>query len=197
MPRRKNRPKRARIQSEPANGVHEGQAVGPCRLRGACDLGDVRHRRRELRPERLARREPCCGDDLGSALGGGFDVWTRHVQLDCADDLVIVEAGTDLGVVVDLEAADRDPHGHAELFEPRQVPGDEPVDARVREADRVEHADVGLGNPDRGVALTWQWRHRLGHEGVEAARHIGRSQRVEAAGGVKQHREPALRCRGA
>ena len=57
----------------------------------------------------------------------------------------------------------------------------------VLEADRVEHPGLGLGDPDRAVALAGKRRHRLRHEGVERAGHLGRLERVQAAGGVEDH----------
>jgi hypothetical protein len=51
------------------------------------------------------------------------------------------------------ETADGNPHRHAELSKLRQGLRDERIAARIRETDRVEHADVGLGDAHWGVAL--------------------------------------------
>ena len=85
------------------------------------------------------------------------------------------------------EAADGDPERQPELAQTRQRLGEEAVAPRVGEPDRVQHPDVGLGDPDGRVPAARQRRHGLRHEGVELPRRLGRGQRVEAAAGVKQH----------
>ncbi len=90
------------------------------------------------------------------------------------------------------EAAHGHPDRNAELAERRQHVGEKQVTAGVREADRVEHAVVGLGEPHGRVSLARQRRDRLRDEGVELPRRFRRGQPVEAAGGVEQHLRATL-----
>ena len=181
MPRAERRAQGPRIELQPADRVHEREPVGARRLRGLRNLAAVRNCRRQLGPERLARREARSGDDLRCALGRRLDVRTGDVELDCAHTRVVVEARAKVGVIVSLEPADRHPQRYAELLEPRQHPRQEAVDAGIRQPDRVEHADVGLGNPHRRVAVARQRSHRLGHEGVQPTCNVGSHERVETA----------------
>ena len=57
----------------------------------------------------------------------------------------------------------------------------------VLEPDRVEHARLGLGDPDRAVALARLRRDGLRHEDVECAGDLRRLERVQAAGRVQDH----------
>ena len=67
--------------------------------------------------------------------------------------------------------------------------GEEALAARVREPDRVQHPVRRLGDARRRVALARQRRDRLRDEAVELPRDLGRGERVEAAGRVKQQQE--------
>ena len=103
-------------------------------------------RRRELRVERQRRRGAAGGDDLGRRLRRLVDVRAREVELDRRrpSSRAHVSAYSSRG-----KAADRDPERDAELAQPRQRLGEEALDARVGEPDRVEHPAVGLGDPGR------------------------------------------------
>src|SRR5215218_7933838 len=54
---------RALVEREPADRVHEREAVGAGSAGGACDGGQVRDGRRQLGVERAVRRGPGCRDD--------------------------------------------------------------------------------------------------------------------------------------
>ena len=183
-----------RVELEPANRVDQRETV---RARGGDRprrLGDVPRRRRELRVQRLGGRLPRRGNELGSSLGRLLDVRAREVQLDRHDVVAVVEPRADVGVVRGREPADRDPDGHAERREPRQVVPDERLDSRVLQADRVQHPRVRLGDARRRVALARERRHRLRHEGVEAPGDARCGERVEAPGGVEDG-DHAASCR--
>ena len=166
---REDRAQRDRIEREAADRVHEREAVRPGVDDGPGRLGDVPLRRRELRVERQPGRRARGGDELRGRLRRLLDVRAREVELDRGDSLVAVESFTAQGEVRRGEAADRDPELRYDLGEARQVVGDERVDPRPLEADRVEHPVVGLRDPRRRVPLARERRDGLRHEGVERA----------------------------
>src|SRR5439155_24803316 len=104
-------------------------------------LDDVARCGGKLGPERLPGRQPRARDDLGGALGRRLDVRTRDVELDCAHFLVVVQPRADLGVLVGTKASDRDPERQLEAPDTWQDLREEPIDAGIREADRVEHPE--------------------------------------------------------
>ena len=103
------------------------------------------------------------------------------------DRLLPVEPRAQVGVVLGAETAHRDPQRDSEHGQAWKHVEDELVDPRVGEADRVQHAGVGLGDADGRVPLARERRHRLRHEGVELSRDLRRRKGVEAAGGVENH----------
>jgi hypothetical protein len=143
-----------------------------------------------LMSEPKRRRGTAGRDDLGGGVGGLVDIRTREIELDRLD---VVKRRARLGVVGGAEASDRHPERQGELAEPRERVGEKALAAGIGEPDRVQHPESGLGDAWRGVALARQRRDRLRHEPVELLRHVGRDERVEAAGCVKQQRGPALR----
>ncbi len=93
-----------------------------------------------------------------------------------------LDAAQDLEIVGAPAAADIDHHGHGNAGEQRQLV--EPSgDARVLQADGVDHARRGLGDARRRVAGARFQRHRLGHVSGERKRLQGAG--AEAAGGLE------------
>ena len=99
---------------------------------------------------------------------------------------MVVESRAELCVFVGREPAHGYPDRELELGELRQMSRDEAVNSRIREADRVQHPDVRLGDADRRVAVPRERRDGLRHEAVERCRDLGRGEGVEAAACIQE-----------
>ena len=120
---------------------------------------DVRHVRRQLHEQRQVRRAPDRGGHLASGAGvdreletAPPDVRAADVELDAGDARNAVEAPGDLDVVLDRLARDVDDHRDLPAGPGAGVLLDDGIDARVLEADRVEHPARRLGDARRRVA---------------------------------------------
>ena len=192
---REHRLQRARIEREPAQRVDEREAVGAGRCDRARDLArrrDARRRasrraeaasrrgrRRRSRPRNrlLRRRSGRRGSARSPRRRGGERTSRRSPQ-----------------------RRSRRPRSRAAAASSRSRGrrlGEEALASGIGEADRVQHPVRGLGDAWRRVPLARQRRDRLRHEAVELTRDVGRDERVEAAGSVKQQRGPVLRRTGA
>jgi hypothetical protein len=141
--------------------------------------------------ESFAKRGfPVCGRAAATssaALSGASSTFGQDRLSSIASTSSSALHVSELGVVVRREAADGHPQRNSELGQTRKLVVEQAVDPGVLEPDRVEHARLGLGDPDRTVALARLWRDGLRHEDVERAGDFGRLERVQAARRVQDH----------
>ena len=169
----------------------------PARAAAAAAAADIRDRRRELRVERLRgrrsrrpRRSPPPRPPARQRSGRRRS--TRSLRRGSSSSRAQRSAYS--------RAANPPTDTHTDTPSSRRrgsVSARKRVDPGIGESDRVEHAEVGLRDAHRLVALARKRRHGLRHEGVEALRDLRGGERVEAAGGVQDHAAlapgPALR----
>ena len=176
-------PRTVLISTSPARpalggGQRDGRDVGDARRQ----LGQ--QRQVGLGPAALEQR-PRLGRVGADRDAAGVDVGAGHVQLERGHGRVRADPPHGDGVLLPAPAAHAHDQRHAQLGQPRQVLVAEPVEARVGEPDRVDHALRRLGDALRRVACARVQRDGLGDEGGHAEG--ARRQRVQRARAV-QHR---------
>ena len=159
---------RARLQ-----GVDQRDGVGAALFGGDRDrrrVGDVGRQLDDQRllGQRAQRFQQRRG--LGRVLAddqAGVDIGTGDVQLDRGDSSRSPTASTSRANSSWLGRHHRDDQRHRQLRQLRQVLGEEPLQALVRQPDRVDHPRRRLPDPRRLVAGPRLRRDRLRDEGGE------------------------------
>jgi hypothetical protein len=153
-------PARVHVDRHPHHRIDHGEPVAAGLDAAPCVLADVRLVRRQLGDQRFAGHRAAGLDDarrhvrVVAELDAAFlDVRAGDVQLDRVDRRIL-ETTRDFDVVVDRRTADvREESGFGEV-ERRQDRVDDVIDARVLQADRVQHALRRLVDAVRRVAET-------------------------------------------
>ena len=151
-----------RIQIDPhtEQGVDEGNAVCPCVLAGAGDLGNVGDIGGELHDDGLFCDSPDSPGDLGRGLrvgaeahAAGAHIGTADVHLEPAHLLLLSKLFGRLGVFKRRAGGDICHHGLVKNFtKTGQFVADDRVDPGVLQADCVQHAGGALRNAREGIA---------------------------------------------
>jgi hypothetical protein len=90
-------------------------------------------------------------DELGGRFGCLLHIRTGQVQLDGHDCVAPIEKTADTSEVIGTEPADGHPDRNRDRLETRQLIPKKRLDARVLEADRVQHSVLRLGEARRRV----------------------------------------------
>ena len=156
------------IDGHAGDRVDEGDHVRTCVHNGFCEIADARDVGGELRDERQRRGLADGADDSGGLHGIGsegdaafFDVRAGDVDFQCRDAAFFrFKTGGDFRVLLDGLAPDVDEHGAIDGAQEGEVVfvGDEFVDARILQADGVEHAAIDFRRARHGIAVGGEGR---------------------------------------